>query len=393
MPRLHAGPVASAEEQGTGQDGSLGQSRPRVLPGLWFPLAVFAVWRVAHAVVLRASGGDLVTAAYHYDGERYLNILHDGYADPDLYMPDAAFFPLLPWIARPLHLLTGSDAWTVHLLMTVTAAAAFCAVWAVSKAWRNERIARRAVVIMALFPSSLFLWAFYSEGLFIALGAAAVWADRRGRRGWALAAMAGLGATRTVGALIPAVMVVVRVLRLRRVDLWAVLYALVGVSGLIVVLLTQWQATGDPLTFVSVQQDWGRGFSAPWTSVIQGFENLYPDDEVIMVPSLIARNFDLWSVAIVAFAIGYAALSKRDPWPAETALIGVALVVLAFCSGVLASMNRFVFATWIIYPVYASLYERLPRKVQLVVAPVVVIALVVVSVMFIERFGADRFVG
>ena len=55
-----------------------------------------------------------------------------------------------------------------------------------SKAWRDE-IARRAVLLFALFPSSLFLWAFYSEGMFIALGAGAVWADRRGKRGIAAA--------------------------------------------------------------------------------------------------------------------------------------------------------------------------------------------------------------
>lgn len=370
-----------------------GGARPRFLPGLAFPLAVFALWRVAQAVVLRVTGGDLVTAAYHYDGERYLDIMHEGYAGWNQEMPNTAFFPLLSWLARPVYLLTGSEAWTVHLLMTVTAAAAFCAVWGVSRAWKDEQVARRAVVLMALFPSSLFLWAFYSEGLFIALGAGAVWADRRGRHGLALAAMLGLGATRTVGVMIPAVLVLLRLVRQRRIDRWSVGYAAAGAVGLLGVLAMQWSATGDPFTFMHVQEDWGRGLSPPWESVVQGFQNLYPDDSVIMVPALIARNFDLWCVPIVLGAIAYAALSRRDPWPSETWLIGIGLVVLAFSSSVLASMNRFVFATWIIYPVFASIYGRLPRLWRMIVAPTVVIALLVVSVLLIERFGADRFIG
>ena len=81
--------------------------------------------------------------------------------------------------------------------------------WGVSKAWRDEIVARRAVLLFALFPSSLFLWAFYSEGLFIALGAGAVWADRRGKRGLAAALLMGIGATRSVGILIPAVIILV----------------------------------------------------------------------------------------------------------------------------------------------------------------------------------------
>ena len=149
--------------------------------------------------------GGPIEAAYTYDGAHYLRILHQGYWHPRPVMPSHAFFPGLAWLATPLRWLTGSDAITVHTTATVTALAAFIAVWGVTREWTDERTARRAVLLFALFPSSLFLWAFYSEALFIALGAGAVWADRRGRRWIAALCFVGIATTRSVGILIPAV--------------------------------------------------------------------------------------------------------------------------------------------------------------------------------------------
>ena len=383
----------------------------RFLPGLWFPVVVFTVWRLAHlGAVWVAMRGDVAgegagatvervgDAAYAYDGERYLQVLHYGYSNWRLEMPNTAFFPLTSWLGRPIHWLTGSNAITVHLLMTLTGLAAFVAVWGVSRAWKDDRVGRRAVVLLALFPSSLFLWAFYSEGLFIALAAGGVWADRRDRRGIAAALFLALAMTRSIGILVPAVIVVLRLVRERRIDRWALTYAAAGAAGLGIVMWNMWDWTGAPHTYTKVQGDWGRDLSAPWTSIAQGIDILYPADDAdeIMIPALVARNWDVWCIGIVAVALGYAGLSRKDRWPAETWMIGVALIALPLCSSVLPSFNRFVLADFVIYPVYASLYGRLPRWAKLVVTPIVVVAFLVTSWMMIERFTRfpfPRFVG
>jgi len=80
-----------------------------------------------------------------------------------------------------------------------------------------------------------------------------------------------------------------------------------------------------------------------------------------MVPALVARNLDLWCLLIVALGLGYAALSRRDRFPMETWMLGVAMIVLPLCSSVLASFNRFAFADWVLFPVYASAIGRLPK--------------------------------
>ena len=104
-----------------------------------------------------------------------------------------------------------------------------------------------------------------------------------------------------------------------------------------------------------MQDDWGRNVSWPWTSVIQGVQNLYPKPRTVMVPALVARNLDLWCVPIVLVGVAYLAFSRKPRFPMEAWMLGVAMIVMGFSSSVLASFNRFVFADWVIFPAYAAL--------------------------------------
>jgi hypothetical protein len=365
----------------------------RVLPGVSFPIAVFAVWRIVSVAAVLAVNARAVETSYNYDGEHYLRILHYGYWNPRPVMPSHAFFPGISWFATPIYWLTGSDAFAVNVTITLTGVAAFVCVWGATKVWTEEATARRAVLLLAIFPSSFFLWSFYSEGLFIALGAGAVWADRKGRHGIAAACLLAIGTTRSIGILVPAVIVLARVIRQRRIDRWVIVYGACGVTGLALVLLTMWHQVGDPFAWLHVQEDWGRGVSWPWNSVIQGFENLYPKPRTVMVPALVARNFDLWCVPIVLFAVAFVAFSRKPRFPMEAWMLGVAMIVMGFSSSVLASFNRFVLADWIIFPAYAALAGRMPRWMRWPAFIVVAVAGIWTGYLMIGRFSVNRFVG
>ena len=285
----------------------------RWLPGVRFPIAVWVVWRLWQlGLTLVLGGSDLTVSlrdtAFYYDGERYLQITKQGYLLAQAQMPNTAFFPGVSWLAWPVWRITGSEVITGHLVATVTGLAAFITVWGVAQAWKSEAVGRRAVLLLALMPSSLFLWTFYSEGLFIALGAGAVWADRRDRRWLAALLFVGLSTTRSVAILVPAVVVLARIIRapqgrqvvvhVRRCRRWSACSR------------CSWMMhhyTGDWFAFVGVQKDWGRGLSWPWVTIADGFSNLWPDPKTIMVPALVARNFDLWCLLIIGVAIGYLA--------------------------------------------------------------------------------------
>lgn len=365
----------------------------RVLPGIGYPIAVWVVWRLSSLAISVHLGGTPGHSAFFYDSAHYLRIMHRGYSFPRWIMPSHAFFPAVSWLGWPIWKLSGSDLLTVHLVASATGIAAFIAVWGVSKAWRDEVVARRAVLLFALFPSSLFLWAFYSEGIFIALGAGAVWADRRGRRGLAAALLVGIGATRSVGIFIPAVIILVRIIHQRRVDKWCVIYGAAGASGFLAVLAVMHAQVGDAFAWMKVQKDWGRSPSAPWTTIEQGFHNLWPAKGTVMVPALVARNLDLWCILIVVLGVGYAALSRRDRFPMETWMLGVAMVILPLCSSVLASFNRFVFADWVLFPVYASAIGRLPKPWRVASMSAIAVACILASYAMIGRFSIGRFVG
>jgi Mannosyltransferase (PIG-V) len=365
----------------------------RWLPGVSYPITVWVVWRIVHLIVSLHLHGDAIQTAYNYDGERYLQVLHYGYANAYVEMPNTAFFPGISWFAWPVYQLTKSNAWTVHTVASFTGVAALIAIWGVTKVWRDESVARKAVWLVVLMPSSMFLWAFYSEGLFIALGAGALWADRRGRHGIATACLFAIATTRSVGILVPLVLVLARVIRNRRVDPWCVAYACAGVAGVVPVLYMQHWYTGDWFAFVRVQKDWGRGLSWPWVTVGNGYENLWPTPETIMVPALVARNFDLWCVPVVFLAIGYVAIARKDRFPMESWMISAALIALPLCSTSLASFNRFVFADWIIFAAYASFLKRLPPWWRRACWTALIISLTIVSYQFIDRYSVERFVG
>ncbi len=282
----------------------------RFLPGVGFPVAVWLGWRIVHFVISFRQVGpvnrpfiEALNVTFNYDGERYMMIMHQGYANADTMMPNTAFFPMVSWLASPIWWLTRSEGWTAHIVASLTAIAAFTTIWAVTREWRNEFVARRATLLLACMPSSLFLWAFYSEALFMALGAGAVVADRRNKHWLTTALLVPLAATRSVAILIPAVIILARVIRHRRVDRWCFLYAGGAALGLAAVLLVMWKQVGDPFAWTKVQGDWGRNLSWPWSTVNQGIDNLYLREKPIMIPALVARNFDLWSLGIVGTAL------------------------------------------------------------------------------------------
>jgi hypothetical protein len=243
---------------------------------------------------------------------------------------------------------------------------------------------------------------FYSEALFIALGAGAVWADRRGRHGLAAACLFGLATTRSVGILVPMVLVLARVIRARRIDRWALAYAGAGLAGLGLVLVQMQRQLGDPLAFLGVQDDWGRTVSWPWASVLQGIDNLTPERGTVMVPALVARSFDLWAVGIVLVGIVYLMVAGRlgrdgrsaaHRFPMEAWMLGVAMIALPLSSSVLASFNRFALADWVIFPAYAAMLGRLPRWVRVLAWLVIVIAGTLTAYALIGRISMGRFVG
>ena len=141
-----------------------------------------------------------------WDSGWYLDIAKHGYADPG---HSTAFFPLYPLLVRGVGwLFLGHDVLAGFLVSAAASAVAFVLLWRLALELTASETANRTVLYLALFPTTLFLVAVYSESLYLALSVAAFLLARRSRWAWA-GALAGLATLARVSGvmLLPALVI------------------------------------------------------------------------------------------------------------------------------------------------------------------------------------------
>jgi hypothetical protein len=141
---------------------------------------------------------DLVGPGVRWDSIWYLLIADHGYVAPRV----TEFYPVYPLAARLVGAPFGSS---VIGGLLVSLAALFAALYLLERLAAREvgpERARRVMLLLAFFPTSVFFSAVYTEGLFLALTIGAVYAARSGR--WALAGLVGgvAAMTRPTGLLV-----------------------------------------------------------------------------------------------------------------------------------------------------------------------------------------------
>jgi hypothetical protein len=133
-----------------------------------------------------------------WDSVWYLYVAHSGYTSQQT----TAFFPLLPLLLRSGGAVLGSPVLAGALVSSVATVCAGVCLFRLARCEIGARGAAVTVTLVAVFPTSLFLSAIYTEALFLALSVAACYAARRER--WAVAGLLGALAamTRASGVLL-----------------------------------------------------------------------------------------------------------------------------------------------------------------------------------------------
>ncbi len=245
-----------------------------VTPLRIFALSRAAIWALALTTLLLLDGrlnparaawdtprlhelGSVIDVWARWDSNWYLRIAEDGYSWPS---STPAFFPLYPLLVGGLgRILAGNYVLAGVAVSLAAGAIAFVLLHRLALVRTGPADAHRAVLYLALFPTSLFLGAVYSESLFLALAIGTFLLAERQRLGWAAVVAALAVLTRSQGlALVPALAVLGWREPDRRRTL-AVLVVPVAAFLAYPVVLAVW--IGHPLAFLDAQDLWERHLS------------------------------------------------------------------------------------------------------------------------------------
>lgn len=192
-----------------------------------------------------------------WDSYWFIEIARGGYGTRE---QAAAFYPLYPALLAGLgRVFLGHYVLAGIVLSLLASAAAFLLLHDLARRLVGEDGAFRTILFLAVFPTSFFLIAIYSEALFLLLAVATFVLAERGRLG-AASAVAGLALlTRpTAAALLPVLLVYAwrNRSRARSVAKVAIAPAIFALYPLLL-----WRQTGDPWRFLHAEDAWDRSLA------------------------------------------------------------------------------------------------------------------------------------
>ncbi|GAA4640333.1 hypothetical protein GCM10023196_105410 [Actinoallomurus vinaceus] len=294
-----------------------------------------------------------------WDVDHFVEIARYGYGGDPGHPPDAglpAFFPGLPLVLRAVHLVVPDWRLAALLVSFVAGAVAMVALARLgdefvesgrpargAHAGSHGRLRTRAPVgplaVLALLvsPYAVFLFAGYSESLFLAFALPA-WLLARRRR-WAAATLCAAGATcvRVTGLFLAVALIVEFVTADRR---WrSAPWLAVPFVPVLGYTLYLWRRTGDWSAWQHAQQaGWGRSTVWPWTSFHTTWQAAFGTHDQFTTA---------FRVELIAAVVGVALtgwLLVRRRW-AEGAYVGLQLASL-LTSAYYLSIGRATLLWW-----------------------------------------------
>jgi hypothetical protein len=306
----------------------------------------------------------------HWDGAWYSEVATEGYGGRE--PASTAFFPLYPLLVKLGTAVGGGPAfWGVAVSLAATALALFF-VYRISERLFDARAARAATLCLAFFPTAFFLNAVYTEALFLALTAGAVWAALV-RRDFMIAGILGAlaAATRNLGFLVLVPLLFEWMRHRRELGMRGVLGIALVPAGLAAYAAYLGARFGDPLVFARQQERyWNREVSGPlatlgdaWTAAGIGMEYMLDPATLFLgtdaTPALEASN--ALNLAFLVFFV-FVALAGLFVLPAGFSIYAAGLVLLPVLTPSprfpLMSLPRFVLGAFPIFMVLGYLLSR-----------------------------------
>jgi len=256
----------------------------------YFPSAVWATQLVCALLVVFVAGNVLQHGPLSkhqpfdawfrgfaaWDGGWYLAIAQHGYQE----LQHTALFPLYPLLVRYTAALLGGNLLTVGFLISnLSFLAALHVLYRLAAEHFDERVAKRAILLIGVYPMGLFYHAVYTESLTLLATSLFFYLMVKDR--WFLAilvvSIASAGKQLTVVLGLVALIYLVRSYPKLSRKQWVlrVLSLALIPAGLFFYMGFLWYSRGNPLAFIEAQQGWYRQTMIPVYSIFAVWYRVY----------------------------------------------------------------------------------------------------------------------
>ncbi len=312
---------------------------------------------------------------YQWDAQWYMSIITDGYQWVQGDQSNVAFFPLYPltvkgfgWVLGGRYLGAGLILSSAYLFVGM------CFLYRLVKDDYGEDTARRAVWLLAIFPTSVFFTTLYTESLFLLNSVAAFYYARKGR--WAMAGMWGLLASLTrITGLLLVLPLAWEYLSQKNFSLKKVRPAVLWLSlvpgGIFIYMVYLFFGFDRPLAFAETQATgWGHELTPIVGSFTHDLSFLINQSETWVI-------YELPATALIV-VLTLVAVKKL---PGSYTLYMVMSLLLPLTGGTTKSMSRYLL---VVFPMFIllALFSR-KRKVLIAISTLSLILLAIATAAFV----------
>lgn len=314
----------------------------------WF----FCTWIVSLLLIalfgffspLKVNNNTFFESLGGWDGAHYVGIAEFGYSEKF----QLAFFPLYPLTIFLLTKITTNYLLSAILISGISSFFAMHFLYKLVKLDFDKIIAEKAIYYLLIFPTSFFLLIAYSEGLFLLLTILTFYYFRKGNILLSVIFCALATLTRPVGVALALALILQTIISGRFRQHWYIIFSFFGIFIYCIYL---YQATSDPLYFLTAEKHWQRELSIPGLSFFESLRSLF-------TVGFLDKNFNLLKDFLFAFlGIGLSLRSFRF-LPSVYALFSLISILIPLSTNTVISFPRFLLSTFPLFILLALIKNQ-----------------------------------
>lgn len=325
----------------------------------------------------------------NFDGEHYLAIAREGYRSLTYF-----YFPLYPLIIRFVSYIISEGG----LLSTTIAGLiisntffllSLFGLYKLTRLDYSDRISHLALLLLMLFPTSVYFGCLYNESMFLALTVWSFYFSRKKK--WILAGILGAfaTATRVVGiAIFPALLteVYLQWKKNKSNPFLPLICSLFTVSGIAIYAIYLYFQTGDYLEFVHSVEIFGQQRSSNLVLLPQVFYRYFfkilPNINYSYFPIVFSTYLELLS----ALAFGLLAIASFFKLRLSYALYALITYLIPSLSGSFSSYPRYVLIIFPVFILSALHISEFNKYLKLVIFVILFLLMTITTSLFMRGY-------